>query len=86
MILVITGVTVANTYLSMPKNPKQNDSVLQLLLQVRYMPSVLVNSPSSRWSCQQVRDGHMLFPGLAPQHCSWALAWHVFLSNNKPST
>ena len=35
MVLAITGVTVASTYLSMPKNPKQNDSVLQLLLQAR---------------------------------------------------
>ena len=35
MVLAITGVSVANTYLSMPKNPKQNDSVLQLLLQAR---------------------------------------------------
>ena len=35
MVLAIAGVSIANTYLSMPKNPKQNDSVLQLLLQVR---------------------------------------------------
>jgi hypothetical protein len=35
MVLAISGVTIANTYLSMPKNPKQNNSVAQLLLQVQ---------------------------------------------------